>query len=92
MQTEQVRRGVQKKAVVITRGSNEQLRLGIREREGGQVVDIRIYVQDANGEWSPSPKGVSVSLDQWPAFVDAIFRVGDELELKGLISQEGEDG
>ena len=79
-------------AVVITRGPVEQLRLGIRECGGDQVVDIRVYLQDGNGDWAPSPKGVSVALDEWPAFVDAVFRLGDELELKGLISREGEDG
>jgi hypothetical protein len=45
----------------IDKGRGEVLRVEISEYKGQTLFNIRIWYQDANGEFKPTQKGVAVS-------------------------------
>lgn len=45
----------------IDKGRGEVLRVEISEYKGQTLFNIRIWYQDANGEFKPTQKGVAIS-------------------------------
>jgi Transcriptional Coactivator p15 (PC4) len=60
---------------ILPKNAVEPSRIAPCEYHGHAFVDIRVYFQDDAGEWRPSKKGVTVSLDLWADFKDAITLV-----------------
>jgi hypothetical protein len=45
------------------------------------LVDIRVWYPDRDTEeWKPTPKGISISTELYPALLEAISKVGDFLD------------
>ncbi len=52
------------KEVWIEKSENERVRVAINEFSGKNLLDIRSYYQAEDGEWRPTKKGVSLSVDK----------------------------
>jgi hypothetical protein len=81
----------EEKPISVPKNSLEEIRLSVREYGGYPFADLRIYYRGDNGEARPSRKGLTVSPRLWPAFVDSLHRLEDELERCGLLVEEEGD-
>lgn len=70
------------------KNSQEEFRFSITNFKGREYADIRIFYEK-DGDYYPSKKGITVSLDTWVEFRDAILRLEEALDERDLIS-EGE--
>ena len=61
----------------IQKNSREVIRIGESEYEGHKFVDCRIYY-DNNGEWLPSPRGISLGENTALEFVEGILQKIEE--------------
>jgi len=52
--------------------------------------DLRIYYLDHEGEFQPSQKGVSLSLEHYATFTKGMRRLGDFLADEGLLPVDPE--
>jgi hypothetical protein len=48
----------------IERNPTEVVRVSVSEYKGRKYVDLRIYFKNAEGEWAPTKKGVTVQPDK----------------------------
>ena len=76
----------------LSKNSMETLRFQVSEYKGREYVDVRIYYLDDDGSLKPTRKGVTVSPDLWPEFLQGVEKLGTELEQRGLLEKEDEDG
>ncbi|KAI0156845.1 ssDNA-binding transcriptional regulator [Xylariaceae sp. FL1272] len=59
-------------------------RLTISTFKGKTLVNIREYWTDQSGEMKPGKKGISLTIEQYTAMVEALPAVNAELESKGV--------
>ncbi|KAK4219112.1 RNA polymerase [Rhypophila decipiens] len=59
-------------------------RVGISEFKGKLLINIREYYNAADGELKPGKKGISLSLDQYQAFLSVIPELNNLLRAKGI--------
>lgn len=45
----------------IQKNSLERIRIQKTEYKGKEYIDMRVFYQDKNGNWKPSPKGITFS-------------------------------
>jgi len=45
------------------KNTREKIRVYINEYAGKQLLHIRVFYQDLDGEWKPTKKGISLRLD-----------------------------
>ena len=78
----------------IRKSSGEELRFALREYSGRQYADIRQFYRDVNDEWKPSRRGVTISPENWRAFMAALHQLEGELVRRGLLEcpQAEEEG
>lgn len=61
----------------------EEVRASLTEFKGKQYVDLRIYYRGDDGEFHPSKKGLTLSLDLFPELEEAVQKlkevVGEEV-------------
>jgi len=50
----------------------EEIRVSLTEFKKKQYIDLRVYYKGDDGEYHPSKKGITVSLDLFPDLVEAI--------------------
>ncbi|GAB4249643.1 MAG: hypothetical protein Kow00109_25690 [Acidobacteriota bacterium] len=72
----------------MEKGWNEKILFSVTEFRGKNYADIRIYYEDDEGEWKPTRKGVTVSLDAFPEFFKKVEELGKYLREHGYISGE----
>ena len=75
----------------VSKNSLETIRFNVTEFKGKQYADARAYYRDDDGELKPTRKGLTISPDIWPGFVQGIERVGAELAERGLIEKVEEE-
>jgi len=68
----------------IKKNSFEEIHFSLREFKGHQLVDIRIYVDRGTNEQLPTKKGVSIPIELYGEFSQAISILEDRLEEAGL--------
>jgi len=56
----------------MEKGWNEKIVFSVSEFKGKNYANIRIYYEDDEGEWKPTKKGVTVSLDTFAEFKENI--------------------
>ena len=71
----------------VSKNSVETIRFQVREYKGKRYADIRIFYRDSDEELKPSRKGLTISPELWPEFVQGIERLGAELEAQGLLEK-----
>lgn len=69
-----------KLVAAFQKNSREQVHVRLKEFEGHELIDIRIWYPDRETEeWKPSSKGIAISTELYDALVEAVNRVGDYL-------------
>ena len=63
--------------------------LSLSEFKGRRLVDIRVHVPaDQEDEWVPTRKGVSLAVNLYPAFKQALVELEEALVSQGLLDRE----
>jgi hypothetical protein len=52
----------------MDKGWNEKIVFSVSEFKGKNYANIRIYYEDDEGEWKPTKKGITVSMDSFAEF------------------------
>ena len=45
----------------VTKNSQEVIRVSLQDYQGTDVIDVRTYWQNADGNWIPTKKGISLT-------------------------------
>lgn len=69
----------------MEKGWNEKILFSVSEFKGKKYADIRIYYEDDEGEWKPTKKGVTVSLENFAEFKERVEELGTFLKEKGYL-------
>lgn len=72
----------------MEKGWNEKIIFSVSEFKGKNYANIRIYYEDDEGEWKPTKKGVTVSLDTFQEFKENLERLEAFLNEKDLLPSE----
>ena len=67
------------------KNSLEEIQVSVREYEGRQLVDVRIFAGPRGDETRPTKKGVSLPVELFLELRDAIALVEEVLEEEGLL-------
>ena len=63
----------------IAKNPTEEVRVSFGSYRGYDLIDIRVYYQDDQGEWRPTKRGVSLSIDSFVELRDAIVKAEEML-------------
>jgi hypothetical protein len=63
----------------IAKNPTEEVRVSLTSYRGHDLVDIRVFFQDEQGEWRPTKRGVSLSVDSFSELRDAIVKAEEML-------------
>lgn len=69
----------------MEKGWNEKIVFSVSEFKGKNYANIRIYYEDDEGEWKPTKKGVTVSLDSFAEFKENIEGLESYLKENDLL-------
>ena len=72
------------------KNSQEEFRFSITTFKGREYAEIRIFYEK-DGDYFPSKKGITVALDTWKEFRDAVEKLEDALEERDLISSDEQE-
>jgi len=70
------------------KNATEVVRVSLREYRGRKLIDMRIHYSDDEGEYRPTKKGVSLSLETYPDFKRAVVALEKILLERDLLSPE----
>jgi hypothetical protein len=63
----------------IAKNPTEEVRVSLTSYRGHDLVDIRVFFQDEQGEWRPTKRGVSLSVDSFAELRDAVVKAEEML-------------
>ena len=69
----------------VRRGAAVEIRLSLREYQGHEHVDIRLWFGSDDGEWMPSRRGVTIPPHLWPRFFEAVVDLDHKLRSAGVV-------
>ncbi|UCF36806.1 MAG: transcriptional coactivator p15/PC4 family protein [Acidobacteriota bacterium] len=69
----------------MEKGWNEKIMFSVSEYKGKTYANVRIYYEDDEGEWKPTKKGVTVSVEDFATFREHIEAMEAFLKEKGLL-------
>lgn len=72
----------------FAKNATEVVRVSLTEYRGRKLVDVRVYYADNEGQYRPTKKGVSLSVDVYPDFKRAMLALEKILLERDLISPE----
>ena len=70
------------------KNATEVVRVSLTEYRGRKLVDVRVYYADNEGQYRPTKKGVSLSVDVYPDFKRAMRALENILLERDLLSPE----
>ena len=70
------------------KNATEVVRVSLTEYRGRKLIDVRVYYSTDDGEYRPTKKGVSLSVDVYPDFKRALLELEKVLLERDLISPE----
>jgi hypothetical protein len=70
------------------KNATEVVRVSLTEYRGRKLVDVRVHYTDDEGQYRPTKKGVSLSVDVYPDFKRAMLELEKILLDRDLISPE----
>jgi len=70
------------------KNATEVVRVSLTEYRGRKLVDVRVYYSDDEGQYRPTKKGVSLSVDVYPDFKRALLELEKILLERDLINLE----
>ncbi len=65
------------------KGPNEKIFFGVSEYKGKNYADIRIHFENDEGEWKPTRKGLTISLDRFAEFKEHVGTLEEFLIAQG---------
>lgn len=67
---------------MLPKGERSQVRVGFNEYKGQRLIYVRNFVRlsQDDEEWTPTKKGVSVRVDQYPRLLEGIRALGERLD------------
>lgn len=73
----------------FSKNVREEIFLSLSEYKGHQLIDLRVYVPgEAEGQWIPTRKGISLGVGLYPAFKRALARLEAALIEQGLLDPD----
>ncbi len=69
----------------MEKGWNEKIVFGLSEYKGKKYADLRIYFENDEGEWKPTKKGITVSLERFWEFKENLQKLEAHLLENGHI-------
>ena len=72
------------------KNSQEEFRFSVTNFKGHEYADIRIFYEK-DGDFFPSKKGITVSLDTWKEFKECIEKLETELQSRDLLPEDQAD-
>ena len=72
------------------KNSQEEFRFSVTNFKGHEYADIRIFYEK-DGDFFPSKKGITVSLDAWKEFKECIEKLETELQSRDLLPEDQAD-
>ena len=77
---------MQKTVKTFSKNKFQEIRVGISEFQGNDLIDIRMWTQNqSTGEMVPTPKGVTVNVSIYPELKEAVLDLEKELKENNLI-------
>jgi hypothetical protein len=70
------------------KNATEVVRISLTEYRGRKLVDVRVHYTDDEGQYRPTKKGVSLSLEIYPDFKRALTALEKILLERELLSPE----
>ncbi len=68
--------------IEIEKNSREKIRISLSEFKGKKLIDMRIWYVDKEGEYKPSKKGLSISIDKYDELKNAILKLEDMIGIE----------
>jgi hypothetical protein len=65
----------------IAKNPTEEVRVSLTSYRGHDLVDIRVFFQDEQGEWRPTKRGVSLSVDSFAELREAVVKAEEMLNV-----------
>jgi hypothetical protein len=69
----------------MEKGYGEKILFSVSEFKGKKYANIRIYYEDDEGDWKPTKKGLSISMDSYPEFRERLGKLEDYLREQGYL-------
>jgi Transcriptional Coactivator p15 (PC4) len=67
------------------KNSKEEVRVSIDDFHGRKLINLRVYYRADGGQWLPGKQGIALGVDRYRDLADALVKLGEELQTKGLI-------
>jgi hypothetical protein len=68
------------------KNSKEEVRVSIDDFHGRKIINIRVYYRSEGGQWLPGKQGLALAADRYRHLVDAVLKLGEELQAQGLLA------
>ncbi len=72
----------------MEKGPNEKIFFSLSEYKGKNYADIRIHFENDEGEWKPTRKGLTISVDRFAEFKDNVGALEEFLTAEGHLPVE----
>lgn len=72
----------------MEKGWNEKIVFSRSEFKGKHYADIRIYYEDDEGEWKPTKKGITITVDRFQEFKEHLAKLEEFLIAQGHVTVE----
>lgn len=63
----------------IDKGRGEIIRVEISEYKGNRYLNLRVWYQDAEGNYKPTQKGIAISPELYPEVKQAILDAEEKI-------------
>jgi Transcriptional Coactivator p15 (PC4) len=67
------------------KNSKEEVRVSIDDFRGRKLINLRVYYRSEQGNWLPGRQGLALGVDRYRDLADALVKLGEQLQTKGLI-------
>jgi hypothetical protein len=61
----------------IAKNPTEEVRVSLTSYRGHDLVDIRVFFQDDQGEWRPTKRGVSLAVESFAELREAVIKADE---------------
>jgi hypothetical protein len=67
------------------KNSKEEVRLSVDDFHGRKIINMRVFYKADGNEWRPGKQGLALSVDRYRELADAIVKLGEDLQTRGLL-------
>ena len=83
--TTRTRHNVECEVFTIQKNRKEQLRVRLREYNGHQPLDVRVFEPDSTGKLKASTRGIAISVQKIDELIEGLQQARGEFARGGLI-------